>query len=221
MKFDIITIFPDIFDSYFNKSILKRAQDKRLIKVKAHNLRDFTKDKHRVVDDTPYGGGPGMVIKIQPVYDAVSCTKTRKHENTKTKRYQSRVVLFSTRGRKFTEKEARRLAKYDQLILICGRYEGVDERVAKKVADEEISIGDFVLSGGELPAMVVVEAVSRFIPGVLGKRESLESVKGSYPVYTKPEIFINKTTGKKWRAPKVLLSGDHKKIEEWRKRYGR
>ena len=221
MKFNIITIFPNIFDSYFKESILKRAQEKKLIKITAHNLRDFTLDKHHKVDDSPYGGGPGMVIKIQPIYKAISSLRgggsTKQSPSRKTK---TRVILFSTRGKKLDQKIAQRLAKYDQLILICGRYEGVDERVAKYVADEEISMGDFVLSGGELPAMILVEAVSRFVPGVLGKKESLETIKGSYPVYTRPEIFKSSKKAPTWRVPKVLLSGDHKKVEEWRKKYG-
>ncbi len=208
MKFDIITIFPAIIDSYAGESILKRAREKKLITITAHNLRDYTTDKHHKVDDKPYGGGPGMVMKVEPVYKAVQKIK---------KRNTSRVILFSTRGKKFTAKEAKRLAKYDQLIMICGRYEGVDERVAKYVADEEISIGDFVLAGGELPALVVTEAVARYIPGVLGKYESLEDIKGSFPSYTRPEIFEPKR-GKKWSVPNVLVTGHHKKIAEFRKR---
>lgn len=211
MRFDIITIFPKIFDSYFNESIIKRAREKGLIKITAHNLRDFIADKHKKVDDTPYGGGPGMVLKIEPVYKAVQFLKSK----IKSKKSKLRIILFSTRGKKLDSQMAKRLAKYDQLILICGRYEGVDERVAQYIADEEISIGDYVLSGGELPAMVLVEAVSRHIPGVLGKYESLEEIKGSYPVYTKPEVF------NRWKVPAVLLSGDHKKIEEWRKKHSR
>ena len=210
MKFNIVSIFPESFTSYFNQSILKRTQDKGLIKISIHNPRDFANDKHKTVDDSPYGGGPGMVMKVEPIYKAIKSIKPKSKKN--------RIILFSTRGKKFTEKEAKRLAKYNQLILICGRYEGVDERVAKKIADEEISVGDFILSGGELPAMLVTEAISRFVPGVLGKEESLESIKGSYPVYTRPEIFSpDKKT--KWRTPKVLLSGDHKKINEWRKKF--
>ena len=210
MKFNIVSIFPESFTSYFNQSILKRTQDKGLIKISIHNPRDFASDKHKTVDDSPYGGGPGMVMKVEPIYKAIKSIKPKSKKN--------RIILFSTRGKKFTEKEAKRLAKYNQLILICGRYEGVDERVAKKIADEEISVGDFILSGGELPAMLVTEAISRFVPGVLGKEESLESIKGSYPVYTRPEIFSpDKKT--KWRTPKVLLSGDHKKINEWRKKF--
>lgn len=206
IKFDIVTIFPEMLSGYFNESIFKRAQEKRLIKITAHNLRDFTADKHKTVDDSPYGGGPGMVLKVEPIYEAVKKIKKGK---------KSRVIVFSTRGKLFDQKTAQRLAKYNQLIFICGRYEGVDERVAKNIADEEISIGDFVLSGGEIPAMIVVDAASRFVPGVLGKKESLETIKGSYPVYTRPEVFAIKN--KKLRVPKVLLSGDHQKIDKWRK----
>lgn len=213
MRFDIITIFPKILDSYFNETILKRAAEKRLIKIVAHDLRKFSTDKkHRKVDDRPFGGGPGMVIQIEPIYKAVEFIENRARGSKR-----KHVILFSTRGKKFDNAAAKRLTKYDQLIFICGRYEGVDERVAKYVADEEISLGDFVLAGGELPAAIVIEAVSRQIPGVLGKYESLEDIKGSYPVYTRPEIFIPKKSKKKMSVPKVLLSGDHKKIEAWRK----
>jgi len=220
MRFEIITIFPKIFESYFSESILKRAQKKGLIKINVHNLRDYAMGKHktacppkpwrRQVDDKPYGGGPGMIFKLEPIYKAVSSLKKLKIKNLKFK-IKKRVILFSTRGKKFTQKDAKRLSRYDQIILICGRYEGVDERVAKYIADEEISIGDYVLTGGEIPAMIVVDAVSRLIPGVLGKHESLEEIKGSYPVYTRPEKFG------KWSVPKVLLSGNHKKIDQWRK----
>ncbi|MDP2696462.1 MAG: tRNA (guanosine(37)-N1)-methyltransferase TrmD [bacterium] len=216
MRFDILTIFPNIFDSYFKESILKRAQQKRLIKIVAHNLRDYTTDKHHKVDDRPYGGGPGMVMQIEPIYRAVNKIKAR------LSRAKVRTILFSTRGKKLDAKMAKRLSKYDRLILICGRYEGVDERVAKYIADEEISIGDYILSGGELPAMALVDAVSRQIPGVLGKRESLEEIKGSYPVYSRPEVFeanskrSSQAKKKKLKVPKVLLSGSHKDIEKWR-----
>lgn len=189
-----------------NYSILKRAQEKKLIQIKTHNLRDYTEDKHNKVDDNPYGGGPGMMLKIEPIYKAVKSI-----EDGVGKIEQTRSILFSTRGKKLDKKIAKRLAKYKNLILICGRYEGVDERVAKHIADEEISIGDFVLAGGELPAMLLIEAVSRFVPGVLGKKESLETVRGSYPSYTRPETFNT------WKVPKTLLSGNHKKIEEWRR----
>jgi tRNA (guanine37-N1)-methyltransferase len=204
MRFDIITIFPQIFNFYFNESIIKRAQEKKLVKIKVHNLRDFTNDKRNSVDDKPYGGGPGMVMMVEPILKAVK----------KIKKGKTKTILFSTRGKKFDQAMAKRFSKLDNLIMICGRYEGVDERVAKYIADEEVSIGDYVLTGGEIPAMIVVDAVSRFIPGVLGKHESLEEIKGSYPVYTRPEsILINK---KKKVVPEILLSGNHKKIEEWR-----
>lgn len=228
MKFDIITIFPKIFDSYLKESLIKRALESKLIKISIHNLRDFSTDRHKKVDDRPFGGGPGMVIQLPAVYRAVEATKS------KIKKQKTRTILFSTRGKKLDAKLAKRLSKYDQLLLICGRYEGVDERVADYVADEEVSVGDYVLSGGELPAMLLIEAVSRFLPGFLGKLESLEEIKGSYPVYSRPEIFEveagnpdtyggrgsdRKRRRKKWSVPKILLSGDHKKIEEWRKKY--
>lgn len=212
MKFDIITIFPGILDSYLKESIIKRALDKKLIRVKTWNLRDFSVERHAKVDDRPYGGGPGMVIQVAPVHKAIK--KICSREKGKT-----RVILFSPRGKKFDEKMAERFAKYDRLVLVCGRYEGVDERVAKHVADESVSIGDYVLAGGELPAMVVIEAVSRRVPGVLGKLESLETVKGSYPAYTRPEIYVPEK-GKKWAVPKVLLGGSHVKIKEWREKWG-
>ena len=212
-RFDIITIFPKILESYFNESLIKKAQEKGLIKISVRNLRDFTDDKNHKVDDSPYGGGPGMVFKAEPIAKAV--------EKLKAQSSKVRVILLSLRGKRFDQKEAHRLAKYEQLIFICGRYEGVDERVAKYVADEELSVGDFVLSGGELPAAVIVEAVSRLIPGVLGKLQSLEEIKGTYPVYTKPEIIRFKVQGSRFKVikvPRVLLSGNHKKIEEWRQK---
>lgn len=219
MKFDIITIFPKIFDSYLGESLIKRARAKKIIDIKIHNLRDFASGKHRKVDDRPFGGGPGMVIKIEPVYEAVQSLRSK----IKSQKSKVRTILFSPRGRKFDQKTAKRLSKYDRLILICGRYEGVDERVAEHVADEDISIGDFVLSGGELPALTLIEAVSRHIPGFLGKKESLEEVNGSFPTYTRPEVFkipsSPRMRGSKkfWSTPKVLLSGNHRKIWEWRK----
>jgi len=210
IRFNIITIFPHIFESYFSESIIKRAQKKGLVKINVYNLRDYTNDKHKSVDDKPYGGGPGMVMMVKPIFKAIK--KLKKPHYAKASRGGVKIILFSPRGKKFDQKMAKRFSKLDRLIMICGRYEGVDERVAKYIADEEISVGDYVLTGGEIPAMIVVDAVSRFIPGVLGKHESLEEIKGSYPVYTRPEKFL------KWPVPKVLLSGDHKKIEEWRKK---
>lgn len=222
MRFEIITIFPEIFGSYFSESILKRAQKAGLIGISVHNLRDFTADKHKTVDDTPYGGGAGMVMKVEPIHRAIKFIKSAKP--VKSKAAKTRIILFSAKGKKYTQKDARRLAKYNNLILICGRYEGVDERVAKHIADEEISIGDYILTGGEIPTMILVDSISRLIPGVLGNKKSLQEESFSqniqntyleYPQYTKPEVY------KKWKVPKVLLSGNHKEIENWRKKQSR
>lgn len=214
IRFDIITIFPDLFNSYLKESLLGRAVKRGLVRVKIWNLRGFARGRHRQVDDRPFGGGPGMVLKIEPIYKAVGSILSKL--KVKSSKLKIRTILFSTRGKKFDAKTAKRLAKYNQIILICGRYEGVDERVAKYVADEEISIGDYVLSGGELPAMTLIEAVSRFLPGFLGKRESLEEIKGSFPSYTRPAEFSPKR-GLKWVVPKVLRSGHHKNILKWRR----
>jgi len=212
MRFDIITIFPDIFDSYLSESLMKRAQAEKIFQVGVHDLRDFTSDKHRKVDDKPFGGGPGMVLKTEPILKAVLKLRKQGKKNKK-----SRVILFSTRGKSLNQKMARRLSEYDQVIMICGRYEGVDERIAQYAADEEISIGDYVLSGGELPALVTLEAVARFLPGFLGKYESLEDIKGYYPSYTRPPSVI--MNGKARKVPKELISGNHALIEAWRKRW--
>ena len=218
MKFDIITIFPNIFASYLNETILKRAQKAGLVKINIHDLRDWSNDKHKTTDDSPFGGGPGMVMKIGPIYRALHAlkkqkTKNKKQINPKLQIPNSKIILLSAKGKRFDQDMARKFSKLDQLILICGRYEGVDERVAEHLVDEEVSIGNYVLSGGELPAMVVVEAVSRLIPGVLGNKESLHD--SHYPVYTRPEKF------KGLKVPKVLLSGDHKKIKQWRDKYSK
>lgn len=215
LQFDIITVFPEIFSSYFSESMILRGQKKKLIKINIHDLRKWTTDKRKTVDDKQYGGGPGMVMKVEPITKALRALK-------KTKK--TKVILFSASGKQFTNSVAAELAeKFDRIILICGHYEGVDERVKKVVKDlgfkiSELSIGPYVLTGGELPAMVLVDAVTRRIPGVLGKTESLEEKRlgVGVPVYTRPEIF--KFRGKKYSVPKVLLSGDHKKIEEWRKK---
>jgi tRNA (guanine37-N1)-methyltransferase len=225
MRFHLLTIFPEIFDSYLDASLFKRARQKKYIGVTIYNLRDFTDDPHQKVDDRPFGGGPGMVLKLQPIWKALRTIKRRIASLRSARRKKVRTILFSPRGEKLTAASARRLARYDHLILICGRYEGVDERVAQHLADEEISIGDYVLSGGELPALVLMEAVSRHVPGFLGKEESLEEINGSFPTYTRPEVFTpppasHTTRAKGWRVPPVLLSGDHKKIKEWRDRHG-
>lgn len=215
MHFDILSIFPESFESYFGVSILKRAKDDGLINISLHDLRAFTHDKHHKVDDTPYGGGAGMVMKAEPFFEAVeSISSQQLADNNKQK---TRVILFSAKGKVFTQADAKRLSEYDRLILLCGRYEGVDERVAEHLIDEEISIGEYVLTGGELPAMIVVDAVARLLPGVLGNSESSVDESHSeegvleYPQYTKPEEFRG------WKVPEILLSGHHADIEKWRK----
>lgn len=219
LRFDIITIFPKIFDSYLKESFIKKAINRGLIKIQTHDLRKFALDKHKSVDDRPYGGGLGMVLKVKPIYRAVEKIK----KTSKAQKRNTKVVLFTPRGKIFNQKIAYQFSKLNQIILICGRYEGVDERVAKHIADLELSIGPYDLMGGELPAQVVIETVARLIPGVLGKPELLkeritkEKDFIEFPQYTRPEVFEPKK-GKKWGMPKVLLSGHHKKITEWRKK---
>ncbi|HEY4507260.1 MAG TPA: tRNA (guanosine(37)-N1)-methyltransferase TrmD [Candidatus Paceibacterota bacterium] len=220
MLFDIITIFPKLFDGFLSESLISRAQTKKILKIGVHNLRKWTTDKHKTVDGKPFGGGVGMVMKVEPIYKAVKNLKPNK---------KTRVILFSPRGKKLTQADAKRLIKYNQLILICGRYEGVDERVADHIADEIISIGDYILNGGEVAAMALIEVTSRMIPGFIAKQESAN--KFDHAQYTRPEeffikegiIFGEKTKNKKqiWKVPKVLLSGNHKKIEEWRKKHAK
>lgn len=219
MNFHIITIFPEILNSYFNESILKRAREKGLIDIKIHNLRDWASDKHRSVDDAPYGGGAGMVMKVEPIAKAVSSIKYQVLRN-KTKLLDTKTVLLSAKGKKWNQQMAKKYSKLDNIIFVCGRYEGVDERV-KKFVDEEISIGDYVLTGGELGAAVMIDSITRLLPGVLGNENSTTDESHSevgileYPQYTKPAVF--EMDGKKMRVPKVLLSGNHKEIEKWRK----
>jgi len=220
IQFDIITIFPEIFDSYFKESIIKRAQKRRLIKIKIHNLRDFADDAHKTVDDKPYGGGPGMILKVDIIFKAV---KSIIQKNRRIKDNQRKVILLSAKGKRFEQKTAGQLSKLKQIIFICGRYEGVDERVAKYIADQEISIGDYVLTGGELPAMVITDVVARLVPGVI-KKESLKEESFSfgskeYPQYTRPEIFKQGKNKRSWKVPKILLSGHHKKINEWQEKH--
>lgn len=225
MRFDIITIFPEIFDFYFSQSLLGKAKKSKALQINVHNLRDFALDKHKTVDDKPFGGGRGMVLKIEPLYRAIQSLNAKcKMQNEKLRK---KIILFTPRGKRFNQKMATEWSKLDQLILICGRYEAIDERVAKYVADERVSLGDFVLMGGEIPALAVVEAISRLLPGVAGHSEELISEritkKGGfveYPQYTRPEIFET-TDGKKFRVPKTLLSGNHKEIEKWRVRHSK
>lgn len=208
ITFEVLTIFPDMFEGVLGDSIIKRAQEKGLIKIILHNIRDYSKDKHKTVDDYSYGGGPGMVMKVEPIYDCLRAIKyTRK---------DTWVALLGPRGKKLDIKSINGLSKKKRLILICGHYEGIDERV-REFVDGEISIGDFILTGGELPAMVVIDAVSRFIPGVLGSEDSVKNESFSdglleFPQYTRPREF------RKMKVPDVLLSGNHKEIESWRKK---
>ena len=206
MIFHIITLFPDAFRSYLNESILKRAIEDKKIVVKFYNPRDFTKDKNKRIDRAPYGGGPGMVIQAEPVIRAIASIKAKK----------PKIIWLTPSGRQFTNQTARKFAgKKQDLIIICGRYEGIDARVKKIFKVEEISVGPFVLTGGELPAMIMIDAIARQIPGVLGDANSPEENRIASPnVYTRPEVF--KYKGKNYCAPKILLSGHHQKIENWR-----
>lgn len=229
MRFDIITIFPEIIHAYLNESIIKHAQEHGLLDVRIHNLRDFTEDKHHKTDDRPFGGGPGMVMKIEPfkkALEAIIGSPTSYNLEVKLPKISKALVLvLSAGGKQFDSKKAIRFSKrYKHIILIAGHYEGIDFRLKSIIHNsgfiiQEISIGPFVLTGGELPALVVLDAVSRYIPGVLGKEESLEEMRYGVgvPAYTRPEVFEYKD--KKYRVPKVLISGNHKKIHEWRKRY--
>lgn len=205
MKIDILTLFPEMF-APLNSSILRRAQDRSIVEINVHNLRDWTTDKHKSVDDKPYGGGPGMIMRIDIIDRAISRLKSQ----------DSKIILLDAGGEKYTQKKAQELAGIDHLIIICGHYEGVDYRVHEHIADEVISIGDYVLSGGEIPAMVVIDSVVRLLPGVLGNGESLKEESfhllggTEYPQYTRPEAYNG------WTVPEVLLSGDPKKIQTWK-----
>lgn len=210
MLIDILTLFPKMFENVLGESILHRAQKKGLAGIRVWDLRDWTSDAHRSADDKPFGGGPGMVMKIEPVWRALEELK----KNPEGKARAAKIVLLTPQGKRFDQKTAKRFAKEKRLILICGHYEGVDERI-RQMADEEISIGDYVLTCGEIPAMAFMDAVVRLIPGVLGDDESIVSESFErglleYPQYTRPAEFKGK------KVPQVLLSGDHKKIEEWR-----
>jgi len=210
-KIDILTIFPELVEPYLGGSMMARAVDVGVVDFGVHNIRDFSTDKHKRVDDTPYGGGAGMVMQVGPIYKTVESLKLKVESQEKT-----RIILMSAKGKRYTQRDAERLKNFDNLILICGRYEGVDERVTEHIADEEISIGDFVLTGGELGALVVADSVVRLLPGVLGNEESAiyesHSTDGykEHPHYTKPEEFNG------WKVPKVLLSGNHAQISKWR-----
>lgn len=226
MVFDIITLFPDMFSGPFDQSILRRAQDKELIRINYYDLRKYAVDDRGTVDDRPYGGGVGMILMVEPIFKALKAVSGQRSAD------RSKAVLMDPRGVKFTQEKAREYAKLDQITLVCGRYEGVDERVRQYLVDESVSIGDYVLTGGELPAMVIVDAVTRLIPSVLEKPEAIkfESFSGppdamykttsytqrqdelnlEHAQYTRPEEFHG------WKVPEVLLSGNHREIKKWR-----
>jgi len=234
MKIDIITIFPEIFDFYLGQSLISKAQKRGVLKIKTHQLRDFTSDKHNTVDDKPFGGGRGMVLKFNPIMGALKELGYFGGRSNRVPSTKLKVILFSPRGKKFTQKMATNWAKQNQLIFICGRYEAIDERVAKNLATDVVSIGDYVLMGGELPALVAIESIVRLLPGAVGNSEALigERITKTggfveYPQYTRPDVVCIDKKGracppnssalqKCWRVPKVLLSGNHKKIDEWR-----
>jgi len=208
LRFDIVSIFPGMFESPFGDGIIQRAREEGLLDLRVHDLRDYSLNKHRKVDDTPFGGGVGMVMNVEPIARVVAAIKKEVPE--------TRTILLSPGGRPFDQEKAWELSRLPSLTLICGRYEGIDERVRLHFVDEEISIGDYILTGGEIPAMVLVEAISRLVPGVLGDPESIveESFAGDlleYPQYTRPRDYQG------FKVPEILVSGDHKKIRDWQK----
>src|SRR5918999_2709930 len=210
MKFDIVTIFPRMIEAGLAEGVISRGIEREILDVKVHDLRVHTSDRHRTVDDVPYGGGPGMVMKPEPLFKAVGAIRQERGE-------PAAIVLLTPQGRAFTQAEAERLSRVAHVVLLCGRYEGMDERVRELVATDELSIGDYVLSGGELAALVVVDAVSRLVPGVVGDAESVEGDSFSrglldYPHYTRPAEFEGRL------VPDVLLSGHHAEVRRWRKR---
>lgn len=210
IRFDILSVFPEMFESPFYSSILKRARDKGLVEIHLHNIRDYATDKHKMTDDAPYGGGGGMVMKVEPIERALASIIPSRDDTAS-------VVLLTPQGKTFDQNLAGELSVYSRIVLICGHYEGVDERVRTYLVDREISIGDFVLTGGELSAMVIVDAVTRLVPGVLGNNESSSSDSFStglleYPHYTRPANY------REWQVPDVLLSGNHREIQAWRRK---
>ena len=208
MRFDILTLFPEVTNTVLSSSIIGRAVQNCIIEVQSHNIRDYTKDKHKKTDDTPYGGGKGMLMSTQPICDCFEAVKSTLEGSTK-------VIYASPRGRIFNHEVARELAEYDNIVILCGHYEGIDQRVIDAIIDEEISIGDYVLTGGEIPACIMVDAISRLVPGVLSdkecyEKESIASGLLEYPQYTRPRVFNGVS------VPEVLLSGHHENIDKWR-----
>jgi tRNA (guanine37-N1)-methyltransferase len=209
IRFDILSVFPGMFTSAFECSLLKKAQEKNLIEIQVHDIRHYAQDRHRMTDDAPYGGGGGMVMKVEPIDRALQAVAPDRN--------QALVVLLTPQGETFRQKIAEELAAYSRIVLICGHYEGLDERVRAQLVDCEISIGDYVLTGGELPAMIIVDAVARLVPGVLGNADSAATDSFStglleYPQYTRPAEYGN------WKVPDVLISGHHREIDQWRRR---
>lgn len=214
MQFDVFTILPEVFPSYFDTSILKKARERGLINVHVHDIRDYTHDKHHTTDDTPYGGGGGMVMKPEPIFEAIESVLGLASHLPSPQAVP--VILLTPQGRVFTQRVAEELSRHEHIALLCGRYEGIDERVREHLVTDEISVGDYVLTGGELPAMTLIDAVSRLLPRVLGDPTGAEDDSHSmglleYPHYTKPSDFRG------WKVPEVLLSGNHGKIEKWRR----
>jgi tRNA (guanine37-N1)-methyltransferase len=214
MQFEVFTLLPEVFPSYLESSILQRARQRGLIHVRVHNIRDYTHDRHHTTDDTPYGGGGGMVMKPEPVFEAVESVLGLKSDLAQPPLIP--VILLTPQGRVFTQRVAEEFSRYERIALLCGRYEGVDERIREHLVTDEISIGDYVVTGGELPALLIIDAVSRLLPGVLGDPTGAEDDSHSmglleYPHYTKPAEFRG------WKVPEILLSGDHGKIEKWRR----
>ena len=211
MDFHVLTIFPEMFESPFSSGLISKAAVKGLLKVNCHDIRKYSTDSHKSVDDYPFGGGPGMVLKPEPIFSAVEDLQSSNEIGN-----NSRIIVMSPQGRMFDKNIARELTRYDELVLICGRYEGIDDRVIQNLADEELSIGNYILNGGELAAMVVIDSVSRLLPGVVGSEQSIleDSLADDllkYPQYTRPRSFRG------FEVPEVLLSGNHKIIEKWRK----
>jgi tRNA (guanine37-N1)-methyltransferase len=221
MQFEVFTLLPEVFPPYLESSILLRARQRGLIDVRVHNIRDYAHDKHHVTDDTPYGGGGGMVMKPEPVFEAVESVLglapiPAQPPATEGTRQGIPIILLTPQGRVFSQRIAEEFAQHERIALLCGRYEGVDERIREHLVTDEISIGDFVLTGGELPALIVIDAVARLLPGVLGDPTGAEDDSHSmglleYPHYTRPPEFRG------WKVPDILLSGDHAKIEKWRR----
>jgi tRNA (guanine37-N1)-methyltransferase len=220
MQFEVFTLLPDVFPPYLESSILQRARQRGLLEVRVHNIREYTHDRHHTTDDTPYGGGGGMVMKPEPVFEAIESVlgpvASSLAGTMQTQPVSVPVILLTPQGRVFTQRVAEELARYERIALLCGRYEGVDERIREHIVTDEISIGDYVLTGGELPALILIDAVARLIPEVLGDPTGAEDDSHSmglleYPHYTRPPEFRG------WKVPDILLSGDHAKIDKWRR----